>query len=704
MSYHLPQLFVTSCLAITPLLARGDDGQSESRRPTAATQATTTQLHQSYTTDIQPLLQKHCYQCHGDGTEIHGEVDFRKIKTPADVKAHFELWGKAVELVRTGAMPPEDQPRLDPKESKLLEDWYQDRLVATIKAKPGVLRPRRLSAHEYRQTLKSLFGFDLEVAIVEAEQTIVEKSLVMKLLPLDPPGPSGFKNDTSANPLTTNVWDQYSFLIDDALEHWFDANDRQHIESVVGSIEGKHLTPQQAETVLRTMVRRAYRRAPDTQTLATSIAAIEGKHGKELDTALRMQLKSVLMSPPFIYRSLLASVNVLPIVNPTVDPTATTETAGRVDEHELAERLSYFLWGDMPDEQLLKLAQQGKLSHPKVYTSEIDRMLADPKAMNLATNFGAEWFSLNEISKVSNNPPVSHALRQQPIDFLHYLFSEGRPLLELIDSNVAFVNPHTAKFYPQDRKQLASYKKQRGIEVEAVANQRLDLVGTPERGGLLTMPGILAMNKGPVLRGTWMLERIMGEHLPDPPADVGQVQPNQRGEDLSFRERFELHRSNATCAVCNDKIDPLGFALQAYDASGNYNPASASNTSTRNERKANKPDKRKKDQANQPDNAKLDTSGRLPSGETFDDYSGLQHILVNSQRRKVIDNIVKRTLSYALCRKLEIHDIPTVNTLVSELDRQGNLDKQEGSFHDLIHLIANSLPFTHATIQHKTNH
>jgi len=605
-----------------------------------------------------------------------------------------------MELVSSGAMPPEDQPRLDPQESELFEDWYQNRLIAAIQAKPGVLRPRRLSAHEYRQTLKSLFGFDLEVAIVEAEQTVVEKSLVMKLLPVDPPGPSGFKNDTSSNPLTTTVWDQYSFLIDDALEHWFNPGQRQQFESMVGPIEGQHLTPQQAETVLRRMVRRAYRRSLDDKTLGTSIAAIKGKQGEELETALRLELKSVLMSPPFLYRSLLASVK----TSSKADQASTTETTGRVDDHELAERLSYFLWGDMPDDKLMQLAQDGKLNHPPVYTSEIDRMLADPKAINLATNFGVEWFSLNEISKVSNNPPISHALRQQPIDFLHYLFSEGRPLLELIDSDVTFVNPHTAKYYPKDRKQLASYRKQRGIEVEAVANQRLDLVSTPERGGLLTMPGILAMNKGPVLRGTWMLERIMGEHLPDPPANVGKVQPNQRGENLSFRERFELHRSNATCAICHNKIDPLGFAMQAYDAAGYYKPNPASNTNTRRKRKQDKSKTPEETQASQPEVRKLDTHGRLPSGETFDDYSGLQQILVQSQRRSVIENIVKRTLSYALCRKLEMHDLPTVDAIVDELDRQGNLDKQEGSFHDLIHLIVHSLPFTHATIQNKTNH
>ena len=655
----------------------------------------------NYRATIRPLLSKHCFQCHGDGDEVHGEVNLRKLETEQQIKAAFELWSDVLEAIDSETMPPEKQPRLTSAEIAQFKSWYQKALVDTIQPLPDVIRPRRLSAHEYRQTLRSLFGFELEVSIAEAEQTIVEKSLVMKLLPVDPPGPSGFKNDTSTNPLTTNVWDQYSFLIDDALDQWLAPGSREHLEAITGPIAGEHMTPKQANQILRWMLRRAYRRPPAADTVAASLATIAGSRGAELESALRIELKSVLMSPPFIYRSLLAKVDDPQSSNQVSNPSQVGKPVlyGRVDDHELAERLSYFLWGDMPDDHLMQLATQGKLRDPDIYASEIARMLADPKSQNLAYNFGVEWFSLNEISKVSNNPPVSHALRQQPIDFLNYLFMEDRPLLELIDSNVAFVNPHTAKYYPGDRKRMTAYRKQRGIEVEAVPNQRLELTNTPERGGLLTMPGVLAMNKGPVIRGTWMLERVMGEHLPDPPANVGQVKPNQRGENLSFRERFELHRSNTTCAICHNKIDPLGFAMQSYDAGGNYKPAGPTSSDS------NK--KRKQKNSNQAQNQNataalkpLDTSGKLPSGESFDNYRGLQQILIKSQRRTVIENIVKRTLSYALARELNVNDMPTVDAICSELDRHGNLNLQEGTYHDLIHLVANSLPFTHAQPQH----
>ena len=650
-----------------------------------------------YRVSVEPLLKKHCFQCHGDKDEVRGDVNFRVIETGPQIKAAFELWSNVLELIETGSMPPETQPRLTPAEIAQFKAWYQQELVDTIDSLPDVLRPRRLSAHEYRQTLRSLFGFDLEVSIAEAEQTVVEKSLVMKLLPVDPPGPSGFKNDTSANPLTTNVWEQYSFLLDDALEQWLSPGNRNRLEVVTGPIAGKHMTPEQCEKLLKWMLRRIYRRTPTTETIQTCVASIRGKQGPELEAALRMELKSVLMSLPFIYRGLLATVDDLKVSDRDDSPVS----YGRVDDHELAERLSYFLWGDMPDERLMQLADEGTLRIPETYASEIARMLADPKSRNLAENFGVEWFSLNEISKVSKNPPVSHALRQQPIDFLNYLFIEGRPLLELIDSKVTFLNPHTAKFYPGVRKRMVAYKKQRGIEVEAVPNQRLELVGSSERGGLLTMPGILAMNRGPVIRGTWMLEKVLGEHLPNPPANVGQVKPNQPGENLTFRERFELHRSDATCAICHNKIDPLGFAMQAYDITGAYNPTGLIPTKGKNRKQ--KKNKAKEDELAFVDPPLLDTSGRLPGGQSFEDFRELKQILLTSQRRRIIENIVKRTLSYALARELNVHDMPTVDEISSELDRHGNLELREGSYHDLIHLVVNSLPFTHAqTSQIKT--
>ena len=175
------------------------------------------------------------------------------------------------------------------------------------------------------------------------------------------------------------------------------------------------------------------------------------------------------------------------------------------------------------------------------------------------------------------------------------------------------------------------------------------------------MPGILMMNRGPILRGTWILERILGEDLPDPPANVGQVAANQDGQNLSFRQRFEQHRSNTTCAVCHDRIDPLGFALEGYGQNGQFLTSKA--------------------------NSEIDTSGQLPSGEKFDNFAQLKQILKTTQKQVVIRNIVKRTLSFALCRRLTIYDHSEVERITQ------HIAETNGTWQELFVQIVTSVPF-----------
>jgi len=620
-----------------------------------------------YETTVRPFLAEFCIDCHG-GKKVKGKVDFTKITTQQDLDAHFETWEAAIARLREGDMPPDAAKQPPASELLKIYEWYQTRFVETIEAKPAVFQPRRLSAHEYRNTLRSLFGFDLEVAITKAEQTLVERSLVLKLLPEDPPGKSGFKNDTSGNPLTTDIWSQYSYLIDAALMELFSPKRREALNNLAGPIAERGFSRKNAETLIRNVVPRAHRRPVAESGLQTGISSLSG--GDNLIHSVQAQLKRTLLSPAFIYRGIL------------MDTRGAPGEVRPVDNFELAERLSYFIWADMPDAELMRLAKSGALEEPEVYNSQVRRLLDSPKSRNLAEDFAVQWLALNEIDQFrARQIPLADALKSQPIDFIHYLIADNRPLLELIDSKVTFINPHTAKFYPKDRNQMPKYRKQKGIEQESVPNHRIALQQTAGRGGLLTMPGVVAMNKGPVLRGTWLLERILGEHLPDPPANVGQVQPNKRGEKLTFRQRFEQHRSNPACASCHDKIDPLGFALQAYDAQGAFVLA-----------EDYKPTKRGRENPEADPVATIDTSGRLPSGGTFANFEELKQILLTDEKERIVRNIVKRTLSYALARKLEIHDQPVVEEITKELN------DTNGTWRDLVLEIANSLPFRKTVI------
>ena len=611
--------------------------------------------------DVKPVLAQYCIKCHS-GEDANGEVDFSTIDTADDVDAAFETWESVVAHLQAGTMPPQDEPRPADDEQNRIFAWYED-FVDNIEARPAVFKPRRLSVTEYRNTLRSVLGFDLQVAIIEAEQTVAERSMVIKLLPTDPPGRSGFKNDTHQNPLTTVVWDQYSFLIDAALEQLFSPERSTQLKTFTGASRASEMTAEQAGRLLRTFLLRAWRRTVPEADVEQIVARLQGRNGRELVAALKFEIKTVLMSPVFIYRGLLIS--------------GQHGERQSVDTFELAERLSYFLWADMPDDQLLSVAADRTLTEPTVYAAQIDRMLRSPKARNLADDFAVQWLTLNEIEHVSDNVPQMVALKSQPIDFMHYLFTEDRPLLELIDSETAFISPHTSRMYGADARQLTKYVKQKGIEVEIVPNQKIKLEHSTERGGILTMPGVLAMNKGPIQRGTWMLERILGQELPEPPANVGQVPPNNGAENLTFRQRFEQHRSNPSCAVCHDRIDPLGFALQDFDNGGQYLRGNNYRV----------PKRRKRGEESSDPKSAIDTSGRLPSGETFDDIAGLRQILTTSQREAVIRNIVEKTMSYALCRELMIHDRPTVNAIVEQMM------STNGTWRDLFHAVANSVAF-----------
>ena len=612
---------------------------------------------------VRPILERSCLKCHG-GEKVKGHVDFSKIKTEADSDSRFELWETVTEMIGAGEMPPEDNPQLSPEEKSMILDWYQERLRAPIEPLPGTFRPRRLSGPEYRNTLRSLFGFDLEVAIAEAQQTVVgEQSLILKLLPKDPPGPSGFVNDTHGAPISPVILEQYAFLTDAAIEKLFAPKQRPHLEQMIGKKLPEKWVPsdlslEQAKSLMSRFLPRALRRYVSDERLRTSLDPLKDKSGPELLETLKFEMKAVLLSPSFLYRGIL--VERFP------------GTQRRVDPFELAERLSYFLWEDMPDDRLTALAADGSLMEEEVITAQVQRMLKAPQAKSLAESFGVQWLGIANLDELIKNPITHHSLRTQPVLFLNHLFTEDRPVIEIISSKTTFVNEGVSGFYGQDRGKMKRHKKPKGIERQTTPFNKFTLEKATWRGGIITMPGILTMNRGPIQRGTWLLRRVLGVRLGEPPADVPPIKPSPKGQKLTFRERFERHRNDPSCARCHEKIDPLGFALDAYDTNGRF--------MNQNGKTANGPD----------------TSGKLPTGENFDDYAGLKEILLGPQKEKIIRNSVERTLSYAMCRKLTRTDQPTIDRITK------NIVKENGTWEDLFVEIVNSLPFRETIFEGET--
>lgn len=613
----------------------------------------------------QAFANRYCVQCHGND-EPNGEVVLSQIGVAPEQQ--LKTLRAAMQAVADGEMPIDGEVEPTDAERKQFVAWCQAQL-SQVAERAGEFRIRKLSAREYRNTMRSLFGFDLEVALIDAHQTSSEKSLILKLMPPDPPGASGFTNDTHGHVITRVGFERYVYFAEVAIGQLLRSpKRRKQLEAFTGRIGETGLTGFQAKRLIRRFIVRAWRRDVPKEIVDRFLVSSKDKTGEELLATVARELQTILASPQFLYRGAL----VKPVVGESVS----------VDDFELAERLSYFLWADMPDEELFALARARKLSKPAEFKRQVDRMLDSPKARSLSEEFAREWLKIGEIHQVSNRLHIADALQDQPYDFINYLITEDRPLMELIDSDTTFINFHLLNYYAAEKRQLKKYIKPKGIEKESIPLQKIRLQNTPGRGGLLTMPGVLAMNRGPIVRGVWMLERIVGDHLGEPPANVEPVKA-KLGDKRSFRERFAEHRSNATCAACHNRIDPLGFALQAYDENGAYFLADDYTAQGQKRSKQTK-------SSLLPSEDELDSAGSLPTGEKFQDFEELKQILTGSYRERIVGNMVRQMLAYALCRPLELHDQPTVERLTKQLS------DPKATWRDLIHEVATSLPFRQA--------
>ena len=381
-----------------------------------------------------------------------------------------------------------------------------------------------------------------------------------------------------------------------------------------------------AREILSTLARRAYRRPVgdlDVETLFDFYAT--GRAGGGFDAGIQFALERLLVSPEFLFRI-------------ERDPVPGDRSAvHRISDLELASRLSFFLWSSIPDDTLLEAAEQGTLSDPAVLESQVRRMLAAPQARALVDNFVSQWLAVRNVRDVVPDSALfpdfdenlREAFRLETELFMESMLREDRSLVDLLDADYTFVNERLARHY--------------GIP-NVYGNQfRRVTLSDQERGGLLGHGSILMVTSypnrtSPVLRGKWLLENFFGTPPPAPPADI----PPLREDDAtrtpaSVRERLEEHRRNPACAVCHDRMDPLGFALENYDPIGAWRTTDLKNP--------------------------IDASARLPDGTEFHGPAGLRALLL-SRREQFIRTVTEKLLTYALGRELEYYDAPVVRQIM----------------------------------------
>jgi hypothetical protein len=362
------------------------------------------------------------------------------------------------------------------------------------------------------------------------------------------------------------------------------------------------------------------------------------KDGESFEEGLCLAIQRMLISPHFLFR---------------------VEKAPQLTQHELATRLSYFLWSSMPDEELFRSAGDGKLRKPEVLEAQTRRMLKDTKARALVENFGEQWLHTRALE--SHKPDRTKfpeftdytrmSMKRETELFFGHILREDRPVTDFLDANYTFLNQRLAEFY--------GIPKVKGHEF-----RKVDLTGSP-RGGVWRHASVLTVSSygnrtSPVLRGKWVLENLMNAPPPPPPPDVPALDEKELGKSVSLREQMEKHRSNPTCASCHARMDPLGLALEHFDAIGRW---------------------REKD-----GKLSIDASTKLEDGRVVKGHDGLA-VVLKADPRVFAECLGEKMLIYALGRGLDRNDRKVVKALAQRMARE------EYGFSSLVLGIVQSEPF-----------
>ncbi len=404
-----------------------------------------------------------------------------------------------------------------------------------------------------------------------------------------------------------------------------------------------------ARKILSTLARRAFRRPVsdgEVQTLLGLYA--EGQSDGGFEAGIELAVRGILVSPQFLFR--------LEQDPPNVEP----DTSYRISDIELASRLAFFLWSSIPDDELLDLAETGQLREPIVLEAQVQRMMADPRSSALVSNFAGQWLYLRNINTVHPNQDIfsefdenlRNAFRQETNLFMESMIREDRSLLDLLRADYTFVNERLARHYG-----IPNVFGSRFRRVTLTDENRKGLLG---KGSILTVSS-LANRTSPVMRGKWVLDNLLGTPPPEPPPNVPALQEKgDQGEALTMRQQMEQHRANPACAVCHRVMDPIGFALENFDAIGQW----------------------RTDDSGMP----IDPSGVLPDGQKFQGPAELQEILLQNPEQFVRTATVK-LLAYALGRSIEDYDAPSARKIVREAVPSGY------RWSSIINGIVKSTPF-----------
>ena len=590
---------------------------------------------------VAPFIKTYCLACHSNKKPTEAGVNFSPaLKDPGHL-AFGRQWQKAVARVAAHDMPPDDADK-QPTEAdrRMFVEWLA-KLKFLGRKDPGPFVIRRLTKTEYGNTLHDLFG--------------VEPAIADEL-------PDEVSGEGYLNSLSPLQLEKYLAIAEKVAARILSPENEPPTEMerrLFGEPAARKAEPRSAaREVARSLARKAYRRPPSQAEIDRLLEVFDlgRQNGLAYRTSLRLMLKATLVSPQFLF------------ITPAGEPNPDAEVVP-LDDHQLASRLSYFLWASMPDDELMALADGGKLHDPSTLRGQVSRLLESPRSRALFDGFGAQWLGLDKLTgqafDVEKFPQMTGQLRAAMYDearlYFESIVRENVSVIGFVDGDYTYLNEPLAAIY--------------GME-GTVAGPELRRVRLSDgnRGGILGMPGVLAATSfpnrtSPVKRGVWVLEQVLGEHVPPAPPDVPALEQQDQGAiaSLTVRQRTELHRTNAVCANCHKTLDPIGFGLENFDAIGRW---------------------RDKDE----NGGAIDAAGELPGGKRFSSPKELKAVIAG----RVDDfsrNLVERLLAYALCRRLAGYDETVVDDLMRVVAADGY------RMQTIISAVVTSYPFTHRRVR-----
>ncbi|MBN9119699.1 MAG: DUF1592 domain-containing protein [Planctomycetes bacterium] len=590
--------------------------------------------------DVRAFADAYCARCHGEKAQ-KGGLNLAPFADEKAVLKQRKAWRGVAEQLASGEMPPEGAKQPTKDERDRIVKWITvtlDAADARDRERPDPGRPvvRRLTPNEYNRTVRDLLGVDSDIAgaVGMPDDTVSES----------------FDNLAAALNISDALTEKYFAAADLIIErlYAFPAKGPKPKPGALPPLLEKLAKPGDAKGTVANLARRAYRRpvaAKEVERLLTLFDRAT-RDGAPFVDALKPVFKAVLVSPNFLLR--------------VERDHPKEENAYRASDHELATRLSYFLWSSMPDAELFALADRGELSKPAVFDAQVKRMLADPKARALADTFAEQWLQLKKLPQARPSieffptftPKLRQAMGDEVRTFFDRLRTDDLPITDLLEADYTYVNADLARHY--------------GIANVTGPEFRKVKLADANRGGLLGMAAVHALTShtnrtSPTLRGKYVLDVILGTPPPPPPPGVSAIDEAKAPKELkTFRDKLAAHATRAECAGCHAKIDPLGFGLENFDAVGRWRKSGGD----------------------------VNASGRLPTGEAFDGPKELRAVLLKKKPR-FVENVTEKMLVFALGRELQPGDAPAVKAVTADLEKNGY------RFSVLVAGVARSFPFQH---------